>query len=363
MWSHARPGRAARRWAAILVLAGSAGMAGAASAAPAPVNDPPNPYQTINDWAKMPAGRAWGSTSAVAIDRDGRSIWVAERCGANSCADSRLPSILKFDAAGRLVRSFGEGLLVFPHGIHIDPEGNVWVTDGQGNRDPRRGAAAAATPDPAVPARGHQVFKFSPEGRLLLTLGRPGGGREPDFFWNPNHVLVAPSGEVFVAEGHGGENSRILKFARDGRFLTSLGRKGSAPGEFNQPHSLAMDSRGRLFVADRGNNRIQIMDQAGAFIAEWRQFGRPSGLFIDRSDVLYAADSESSFPGGRGSNPGWRRGIRIGSAVTGEVTAFIPDVTPDPRGTTGAEGVAVDADGVVYGAEVGGRILRRHVRQ
>src|SRR5688572_21131176 len=239
-----------------------------------PTNDGPNPYRTVEGWAKMPAGRTWGSTSAVEIDKDGTSIWVAERCGANSCLGSMLDPILKFDANGNLVKSFGAGLLIFPHGIHVDPDGNIWVTDGQDNL-PRRGRGQpndAPLPPPPANVVGHQVYKFSPEGKLLLTLGKTGGAREPEFFYQPNDILVAPNGEIFVAEGHSSAptaNARILKFSKDGKLIKTIGKKGTGPVEFDQPHALAMDSRGRLFVGDRSNNRIQILDQEGNFIAEW----------------------------------------------------------------------------------------------
>jgi DNA-binding beta-propeller fold protein YncE len=327
-----------------------------------PVNDLPNPYTTVEGWAKLPEGRAWGSTSAVAIDKDGRSIWVFERCSQNSCATSNLPAILKFDANGNLVTSFGAGMFISPHGIDVDPDGNVWVTDCActGPR-PRPGDTTMAA---AFVNRGHQVFKFSPDGKLLMTLGKPGGAREPDYFWQPNDVLIAPNGDIFVAEGHSsadGANARILKFRKDGTFIKAFGRKGKGIGEMDQPHALAMDSRGRLFVGDRSNDRIQIYDQDGNYITEWTQFSRPSGLFIDRNDVLYVADSESGSVAP--SRPEWKRGIRIGSAKDGTVTAFIPDPAQNPPSTSAAEGVAVDAQGNVYGAEVGPRALKRYVKR
>ena len=311
---------------------------------PAP-NSQPNPYRTIDNWAKMPEGRTWGSTSAVDIGPDG-SIWVAERCGANTCAGSSLAPILKFDASGKLLKSFGEGLFVFPHGIFVDKGGNVWITDAQG-RD----------------GKGHQVIKFSPEGKVLLVLGKAGvAGEGNDTFNQPSDVVVAPNGDIFVADGHGGNsNARIMKFSRDGKFIKSWGKKGSAPGEFDTPHAIAMDSKGRIFVGDRGNNRIQIFDQDGNFIAEWKQFGRPSGIFIDKHDVIYVADSESRSQ----NHPGWKRGIRVGSAKDGSVTAFIPDPEPDPdhQPTSAAEGVATDGNGAIYGAEVGPKDLKKYVRK
>ena len=344
------------RWAVFLALAVTAG-AHAKSARPVQDSDEahrpdttaalPNPYRTIEGWAKLPEGRVWGATSAVDIDRDGHSVWVAERCGANSCANSTVDPILHFDATGRLIKSFGGGMFTFPHGIFVDRDDNIWVTDGQIT---------------------HQVFKFRADGKLLLVLGKRGGGKDGEFFYQPNDVVVAPDGSIFVAEGHGAADvGRIVKLSKDGALIKTWGRHGSGRGEFDQPHGLAMDSQGRLFVADRSNNRIQIFDQNGTFLAEWKQFGRPSGLFIDKQDALYVADSESGDVEGKyGYNPGWKRGLRIGSAKDGSVTAFIPDPKPNANGpgmTSGAEGIAADVDGVIYGAEVGPRSIKRYVKK
>jgi len=309
-------------------------------------NSYPNPYNTVGAWGTLPPGRAWGPASGVHVDRDGRSIWVAERCGGNDCASSALAPILEFDANGTLVTSFGAGLFLVPHGIDVDRDGNVWVTDD--------GLTAPS-------AKGHQVFKFSPQGKLLLAIGKAGvPGDGPDTFNRPSDVLVAPNGAVFVADGHGGaSNARIVKLTAEGKFIKAWGRKGSAPGEFDTPHSLAMDSQGRLFVGDLRNFRVQIFDQEGQFLAEWKQFGMPGGLYIDGRDTLYVADSLS----GPDVHPGWVRGIRIGSARDGRVTAFIPDPTPTAMPITAAEGVAADAAGNVYGAVVPSRMIQRHVRK
>jgi streptogramin lyase len=351
-------------------------------ASPAPTNDFPNPFQTVANYFKLPAGRTWGSTSAVEIDKDGRSIWVAERCGQNSCADpatgemSKLDPILKFDASGNLVKSFGAGMVAFAHGIFVDRDGNIWVTDANDNRPrPARGAPAG-TPAPPAPAKlvGHQVIKFSPEGKVLMTIGKAGvAGAPPDALTEPNDVVVAPNGDIFVAEGHSGQNTnaapdtiaRISKFDKNGKFIKSWGKLGSGPGEFRTPHSLAIDQRGRLFVADRGNVRLQLFDLDGKFLLETKEFSRISGLFIDRNDLLYAADSESSVT----SHPGnWKRGIRVGSAKDLKVMYLIPDPdNPDPAkttsGTSAAEGVAVDAQGNVYGAEVGPKAVKKYVKK
>ena len=350
-----------------------------AGAAPQqPTNDLPNPYRTIDNHFKMPEGRTWGATSAVDVDKDGSSIWVGERCGANTCLGSTLHPILKFDASGKLLAGFGAGTMIFPHGFHVDRDGNIWVTDGQDNRPRRARGAPPDSPLPPAPAKliGHQVFKYSPSGKLLLTLGTAGGGRDADYFYQPNDVLVAPNGDIFVSEGHSsaeGSHARILKFDKTGKFIKSIGRFGKGPVEFDQPHALAMDSKGRLFVGDRSNNRIQIIDQDGNYLEEWTQFSRPSGIAIDRGDNIYVADSESG-----SVNPphgDWKRGIRIGSAKDGAIRGFIPDpwptCQPDQRpapeapcatNTSAAEGVAVDRAGNVYGAEVGPRAVRKYTR-
>jgi len=311
-----------------------------------PTNSLPNPYRSVENSAKMPPDRKWGSTAGVWIDPDGASVWVAERCGANSCADSQLDPVLKFDASGNLVKSFGAGMFVFPHGIFVDREGNVWVTDAQGKD-----------------GKGHQVFKFSPDGKVLLALGKPGtAGDGPDTFNAPSSILIAPNGDIFVGDGHGGNtNARIVKFAKDGKFIKTWGKKGSAPGEFDGPHTLAMDSRGRLFVGDRGNNRIQIFDQDGNFIDQWAQFSRPSGVYIDKNDVIYVADSESGSV--NKAHGDWKRGMRVGSAKDGTVTSFIPD--PDERATTtsAAEGVTADARGNIFGAEVGPKRVMEYTKR
>jgi sugar lactone lactonase YvrE len=359
----------------------------AAQANMAPINSGPNPYQTIEGWAKMPEGRVWGSTSAVAIDRDGQSIWVAERCGANSCLTSTLDPILKFDPSGKLVKSFGAGLIGSPHGIFVDRENNVWAVDcsclGGGGRGGRGAApaAGAAPAQPEGPPKGHQIYKFSPDGKLLMTLGKAGGGRNAEYFTQPNAVLVAPNGDIFVAEGHSSRpdangvppTARVYKFSKDGTLIKTWGQWGKGPDDFDQPHALAMDSRGRLFVGDRGNNRIKIFDQDGKLLDTWYQFSRPSGIYIDAKDDIYVADSESQSVDRTRTD--WLRGMRIGSAKDGKVLYFIPDPlktcpqgtpsspeAPCASNTSAAEGVAVDSKGVIYGAEVGPRALKRYVR-
>jgi sugar lactone lactonase YvrE len=222
--------------------------------------------------------------------------------------------------------------------------------------------------NPEEKAKGHIVVKFSPDGKVLMTLGTAGvAGNPPQALSEPTSIVTAANGDIFVAEGHSGQyedagpNSvaRISRFTKEGKFIKSFGKWGSGPAEFKTPHDIAMDAQGRIFVADRGNMRIQILDQDGRFIAEWKQFGRPSGVYI-RDDMIYVTDSESNgFP--LATHPGWKRGVRIGKLKDGEVLYRIPDPL-EMKGTSAAEGIAVDANGNVFGGEVGPRQLVKHVR-
>ena len=307
----------------------------------------PNPYRTISDVVTMPEGRVMGSSNAVDVDSQG-NIWLFERCGANSCLDSDVDPVLQFDPSGRFLSSFGAGMFVWPHGIIVDDDDNLWIVDA--------GVAEG---------KGNQIFKFSPEGEVLITLGQPGiRGESPDLFNEPSDLTIAPNGDIYVTDGHIApeSNGRIVIFTRDGVFKNAWGgTKGSDPGEFDGLHSLALDSQGRVFVGDRSNNRVQIFTPDGEFIAEWSQFGRPSGVRI-RNDILYVADSESrAVMGQYGYNPGSHRGIRIGSVTDGVVTDFIPD--PNPHGgTSHPEGISVDDDGNIWGASVGDRTVWKWVR-
>jgi len=310
----------------------------------------PNPYRTVSDIVKMPAGRTLGSTNAINVDAKG-NIWVFERCGANSCAESTVDPVLVFDSSGQLLRSFGAGKFVFPHGVEFDRDGNVWIVDA--------GVVEGV--------KGNQIIKYSPDGKILLELGKPGvrGTNESrDLFNEPSDLAIAPNGDLYVADGHinAQSNRRIVHLTRDGKFIEAWGMPGTGPGQFDNPHSLAIDSTGRIFVGDRTNNRIQILSPRGKFLAEWRQFGRPSGVRI-HNDVLYVADSESrNVPGQYGYNPGFHRGIYIGSVKDGKVTAFIPDPAPKNNASF-PEGITVGKDGVIWGASIGDRNVMKFVRQ
>ena len=322
------------------ILAAVAISSGRADAQTAEPNSAPNPFKATENWAQLPAGRTFGMAIGVDVDRDGKGVWVFDRCGSNTCEGSLIAPIQHFDASGKLLAAFGAGMFNFPHGFHVDRDGNVWASDGRGAN-----------------GIGHTVHKFSPDGRLLMTLGKPGkAGPGNDEFNAPSAVYVARNGDIFVADGHGGEtNARIVKFDKDGRFVKAWGRKGSAPGEFNEPHGIAMDSAGRIFVADRQNDRVQVFDQDGKFLAEWKQFGRPSGVFVDKNDMIYVADSQSD----EKRNVPFRQGIRIGSAKDGKVVAFISDSDPKPNMP---EGVAADADGNVFGGFTDKRTVKKFAK-
>ena len=332
------------RKSSVLAASAIAWIALSASGASDAPNSYPNPYRTVDNWAKLPSNITWGPVISVDPDAHG-NIWVLHRAE---------PPILEFDSSGKFVKSFGRGMFVQPHGFDVDGAGFIWATDAQ-----------------AKDGKGEQVFKFTPEGRLLLALGTAGvTGEGPNTFNGPTDVAIGAGGDIFVTDGH--VNCRVVKFSKDGKFIQAWGKRGSGPGEFNVPHTIAIDSRGRVLVGDRSNSRIQIFDQDGRYLEEWKQFGRPSGIFIGPDDAMYVADSDSN----TARNPGWMRGIRIGSAKDGSVTAFIPDTVANPDSddrwagngppisvTSAAEGVAVDAQGNVYGAEVGSRSLKRYVRK
>lgn len=313
-------------------------------------NDPnaaPNPYRMEELRIQLPDGRKLGSPIGVEIDHsDGKTLWLFERCGGDSCVGSTIDPVMKLDASGKMVANFGGGLVNWPHGFYVDQAGDVWVTDGRGEN-----------------GKGHTVIKFSPDGKVLMTLGKPGqAGDAPGMFDTPSDVITTSNGDILVADGHGvmqghQTNDRIVKLSKDGTFILAWGKHGSAPGEFDVPHSLALDSAGRLYVGDRSNNRVQIFDQSGKFIAEWKEFGRPSSVFIDKNDTIYVADSQSDDK----TNPGFRQGIRIGSVKDGKVAAFIP-LTDPALGS--AEEVAADDQGNVFASFTaeGKRAVRKFVK-
>lgn len=313
-----------------------------------------NPYQVVYHWGELPGGRPMGVVTGVHPDPDGEHLWIVERCGANQCAGSELHPIHKLDLEGNTVSSIGAGLFAWPHGFDLDQEGNLWITEGAPAGDAR------GEPGMAL-GMGHQVIKLNQDGEVLQRLGEAGvAGDDATHFNGPSAVLVAPNGEIWVGDGHRGGNNRVLKFSASGELLLELGggieSLSREAGYFNDPHDLKMDTQGRVFVADRGNNRIQIFSQTGELLDIWTQFGRPSGIWIDADDRIYVADGMS----GAQWNRGWQRGIRIGDAASGWITEFIPDHEV-PSGS-GIEFLATDRQGNVYAGQVGRQRFEKYVR-
>jgi hypothetical protein len=307
----------------------------------------PNPYQPpIESWGQLPEGRHWGGIGGTSFDSKGH-LWAFERCGGANCIGSDVAPIIELDTAtGQPLKMFGSGLFVIPHAIFVDKNDhdNIWVVDQGAHED-----------------KGEQVWKFSPDGKVLLTLGKPGQkGETPDTFNDPCSVITGKNGDIFVSDGHVGRDqkvARILKFSKDGKFIKTWGKKGTDPGDLDDPHSITLDADGRLFVADRGNLRISIFDQDGKLLDIWKQFGIPSGVFVDDKDTLYVGENFL-----RPAAPDFQRGIRIGGARDGKVTAFIIDPDQDPKdGTIGPESVRVDKDGTLYAGEVDRRMIKKYV--
>ncbi|MEX2304067.1 MAG: hypothetical protein WD733_24190 [Bryobacterales bacterium] len=322
MFESARPTHLPAAAAALILM--SPGM----TLAQTGVNTMNNPYRMLEDWGSLPEGVKWGATIGIIPDGQG-GAWVHHRSD---------PPIIKLNASGKAVKAIAEGMFVQAHGFCMDRDGNLWAGDSGPFGD-----------DPSKAGRGYQFFKLSPDGQLLLTLGKAGvskAGR--DTFIAPTACAVAPNGDILIADGHfprpstsQQDGDRIVRFTIDGNYVNSWGRKGSGPGEFDGPHAMAFDSQGRLFVADRNNNRIQVFDQQMRYLDDWRHFGRPSGLAITSDDTLYVSDSESGMEIlGAVRNPGWKNGVRIGSARDGSLTAFIDGTDP--------EGLGVDEMGNVF---------------
>jgi len=302
-----------------------------------------SPYRVIPNWPRLGDIKPG---AAIGIIPDGKGgTWLHHRSE---------PPILHIDASGNVDRRFGNGMFVQAHGFCQDRDGNFWAGDSGPFAD-----------NPATKGRGFQLFKFSPDGKVLLSLGKAGVSKAgTDTFIGPTACAIAPNGEIIVADGHWPrptdaqqDGDRLVRLKTDGTFVAQYGKMGTAPGEFMGPHALAFDSQGRLFVADRSNNRVQVFDRNLQFVDEWRHFGRPSGIAILKDDTLIVADSESSqviggppqAPEGGGNvvrNPGWGNGIRIGSAKDGSLRYYVQGTRP--------EGMGADNEGNVFAGLTGG---------
>jgi DNA-binding beta-propeller fold protein YncE len=352
--------------AIVLSFAAFGSTSRAQQAGHAKQKDLPDPYRLVEGWPTLPAGMNgghWGELIRADIDPEG-NIWVFHRCfntepaGYATCVGRTDPPILEFDPSGKLLTSFGSGMFAFPHGFTIDRQGNIWASDANASET----VLGMSAKDAKGAVRGQQVFKLSPAGNVLMTLGKEGvAGNGPDTFDQPSGIAIAPNGDIFVTDGHG-KNDRVVKFSRDGKFIKTWGHHGSGPGEFDQPHDISIGgSKGYVYVADRSNSRVEVFDEDGKFIVAWTQFGRPSALYISNDDTLYVSDSQSNST----VNPGYLRGITVGSAKDGSLAAFIPDpdlAQADVNRISGASGIVADEKGTIYAADVGPHRLRKYVR-
>jgi DNA-binding beta-propeller fold protein YncE len=270
------------------------------------------PYRFVENFPQLPAGMKLGAGSGVAVDSKG-DVLVFHRGE---------PPILVFHPDGRFVRSFGDKLFKSAHGLRIDADDNVWVTD---NAD-------------------HLVIKFDHDGKVLLTLGERGVAGEDDKHFNkPADIAFAPNGDVFVADGYG--NSRVVKFDKRGKFLMAWGKKGKGKGEFNLPHAVRLDSKGRVYVGDRENNRVQVFEQDGTYVREFGGFA-PFGLFITPDDTLFVADGRA--------NRIQRMTLDGKVLATWGATGSRPGDFHLPHGITVAP-----ADGAVYVTEIDGKRVQK----
>ena len=266
-------------------------MAAVSLSDPAWAQDIPAPYGAPeHQWAAPPDSEAgkWGSSAGIERGPHGE-IWAIDRCGANSCDGSdKNPIVLLDPATGKAIRAIGAGLFVFPHGLHVDAHGNIWVTDGGISRDG---------------SKGLQVLKLSPAGKVLLRIGTAGQrGLDETHFQSPSDVITAPNGDVFVTDGHApipntvpaGLEMRVMKFDHNGKFIAQWGKLGSKAGEFNNPHALGLDNKGRLYVADRANNRIQIFDESGKFLDQWPNIRMPSKVMVTADQAVWVSSAAYS---------------------------------------------------------------------
>jgi sugar lactone lactonase YvrE len=316
------------------------GVANAQASYPC-VNDAPNPYKLSTSWAQTP--RPFGPTNAVVVDSKD-NLWVFDRCGDQGCSASNLNPIYELGPDGKTLKNFGAGQFVSAHAITVDKDGNVWAADFQ-----------------AKDGKGMQVIKFSPDGQVLLKLGKAGeSGMGDDMFNQPTGLAVLSTGEILVAEGHGSKlnKSRIDVYSKDGKFLRSFASHGTGDGQLTEPHAIAVDNEDRIYAADRTSSRVNVYDKTGKFLAAWKQFGRPSGVWVDKNDMLYVADSQSD----EKTNPGCKMGIRVGSVKDGKVTAYLPPPpVADPK-TQPPEGITVDSHGTIYAAAVQGKDVKKYTK-
>ncbi len=276
-------------------------------------------YQLVSDWAKIPGNSGWGTMAAVATDAKG-NVYAFQRAAP--------AKVMLFDPHGNFVREWGMDEFEFPHGITVSRDGSVWASD----------------------KKREQILKFSPEGTLIATFGQrdvAGDATSESAFNGLANVAIARNGDIVVADGENSApgvapyNNRVVKLSKDGKFLKMWGSKGTAPGELSVPHAIAIDSKGHIWVGDRGNSRMQVFDEDGKFLVEYKQFGAPASIYITKEDVVYVGAKES---------------IVIGR-LDGSIIHTIENV-PDPHG------LAVDeTSGAIYVAQVGPKAILKFIKK
>lgn len=282
----------------------------------AAVEAAPITYQLVENWAQLPTGTKWAMMTAVDIDSHG-TLYVLQR--------GEPSKVMVFDPSGKLLRFWGEKTFSSAHGLRVDPQDNIWITD--------RGL--------------QQALKFSPTGDLLLSLGRKGvagDNTSTEALNGPSDVVVGKNGDIFVSDGES-TNTRIVKFSADGKFIKYWGTKGSAPGQLDVPHAIVLDSKGRLFVANRSNQRVEIFDQEGGYLGVLTNIGTPYGMFMTKDDVLYLTDG----------TPG-KDDLTIIDTKDRKVLGHF-------GGMTGPHMLTVDSNGAIYVAETRGASVKKFIRK
>jgi peptidylamidoglycolate lyase len=297
-------------------------------------------YRVVHGWPQMPKGYIIGQGTGVGIDSK-NNVVVFHRAGRTWVEPFPIeliknPTIAIFDGkTGKLLSSWGQDLFIMPHGLTVDERDNIWVTD----------------------VGRHQIFKFSHDGKLLMTLGeREKPGADGSHFDRPTDVAVLKDGSFYVSDGY--RNTRVVKFSADGKFQYEWGKKGNGPGEFNLPHGIATDNQGRVYVCDRSNARVQIFDPMGKYISEWKdpQMGRPYGISIGINGDVFVVD------GGDQPQEYPDRGGAVRMSQSGKIL--------DSFGSFGnydgqfrlAHDVAVDKNGAVYVIDTWGMRIQKFMR-
>ena len=294
-------------------------------------------YEVDFDWPSKPKSLEWGMIPGVAVDAQDR-VWIITR--------AKVP-VQAYDVDGWLVHSWGEGMFESVHQIEIDHQQNVWIAD----------------------SGDHVVQKFTPEGKLLMTLGIKGEAGVDEIHLNkPTDMVIGPAGDIFVVDGYG--NHRIVHFDKTGKFIKTWGQRGTKEGEFYCPHAVVLDSEGKLFVADRNNVRVQLFNQEGQFLEEWRNLLVPWGMCITDKDEIWVC----------GSSPmRWRKDINhpvsppkdqliMKFSTDGKILQLwvLPMGIEDkakPEECVLNHGIAVDSKGNIYFADVLGKQVKRFTRK